>query len=142
MRSQILGSLAALVALNTGGMSTATRLATPITPTPIRECKVTVSGDSVPIRAEPIIVNAQYTAAIGDSISAAFADSSKISVERVTPTPGTPQSAQLTLGTSKAAPGVWGMTLKGTTGECVGKIKVAAGPIPVPTPAGAVKKPY
>jgi hypothetical protein len=105
------------------------------------ECKVTVSGDSVPIRAEPIIVSAQYSAAIGDSISAKFADSSKISVVKVVPTPGTPQSAQLTLGTSKAVPGEWGMTLKGTGGECAGKIRVAAGPIPVPTPAGAVKKP-
>src|SRR5258708_3057181 len=78
MRSQILGSLAALVVLNAGQTSTATLHATPITPTPIRECKVTVSGDSIPIRAEPIIVNAQYTAGIGDSLSASFADSSKI----------------------------------------------------------------
>jgi hypothetical protein len=141
MRSQILGSLAALVVLSAGQTTTATLHATPSTPTPIRECKVTVSGDSIPIRAEPIIVNAQYTAGIGDSLSASFADSSKISVVKVVPTPGTPQAAQLTLGTSKAVPGEWGMTLKGTAGECMGKIKVAAGPIPVPTPAGVVRKP-
>jgi hypothetical protein len=141
MRNQILGSLAALVVLNTGRMTTANLHATPIAPTPIRECKVTVTGDSVPIRAEPVIVSAQYSAAIGDSISAAFADSSKISVVKVAPSLGKPQSADLTLGTSKAVPGVWGLTLKGTAGECMGKVKVTAGPIPVPTAAGAVKKP-
>jgi hypothetical protein len=106
--------------------ATAARLqATPVDPTaPPAACTVTVRGDSVPVRAEPVMIDAAVTEAIGDSISASFPVESKIVVASVAPATGMPNAVRLTLNTSAAAPGDWTISLKGSSGACTGKVKV------------------
>ena len=72
-----------------------------------------------------VTVDATLSSAIGDSIGASFPMSSKITVVKVAPA-GEMNTVHLTLNMSSAAPGDYTVSLKGTKGECSGKVKVAA----------------
>jgi hypothetical protein len=90
-------------------------------------CTLKFAVDSVPVSASPVAVNAALSAAIGDSISAAFGGESGITVTAVGPAAaGGANALQLTLNTSAAKAGDWDVALKGTAGECSGKLKVVA----------------
>jgi hypothetical protein len=73
----------------------------------------------------PLILQATTTSAVGDSISASFPAASKITVVGVKPG-AAPNSLELTLDASQAVPGEWPISLKGSAGECTGKLKVEA----------------
>ena len=96
--------------------------ATPVSSTPTA-CTVSVSGDSLQVRAEPITVDVATTDAIGDSVSASFPIESKIVVSRVA-SATVPKTVRLTINTSAAAPGNWMLSLKGSQGVCTGTVKV------------------
>ena len=83
--------------------------------------------DSIPVRPTPVAVVAAITQAIGDSVRAEFPAESKIVASRAAADPASPQVVKLTLDTSAAAAGEWSMLLKGTTGDCTGKVRVTAG---------------
>ena len=83
-------------------------------------------GDAIPVRATPVAVDAALTQAIGDSVKAEFSAESKVIVSRAAADPASPQVVKLTLDTSAAAPGEWTLLLKGTTGDCTGKVRIAA----------------
>jgi hypothetical protein len=89
-------------------------------------CTAAVRGDSIPVRPTPVAVDAAITQAIGDSVKAEFPAESKIVASRAAADPANPQIVKLTLDTSVAAPGEWAMLLKGTTGDCTGKVRIAA----------------
>ena len=87
-------------------------------------CAVKVA-DTVGVAATPVIMKASLSEEIGDSISASFPRASNVSVDKVDPSPdGAANTLQLTLNTSKAKPGDWTLSMKGTKGECTGKLKV------------------
>jgi len=89
-------------------------------------CTVKVASDSVPASPTPLVVNASLSSAIGDSVSASLPAESGITVSAVGPSAsGGANAIQLTLDTSAAKPGEWALSLKGKTGECAGKLKVA-----------------
>ena len=83
--------------------------------------------DSVPVRTTPVAIDAAITQAIGDSVKAEFPAESKIVVSSAAASPLTPQVVKLTLDTSAAAPGEWSLVLKGTSGDCTGKVQVIPG---------------
>jgi hypothetical protein len=88
-------------------------------------CSVKVADDTVGVAATPVVKKASLSEAIGDSISASFPRESNVSVDKVDPSPdGAANTLQLTLNTSKAKPGDWTLSMKGTKGECSGKLKV------------------
>lgn len=88
-------------------------------------CSVKVADDTVGVAAAPVVKKASLSEAIGDSISASFPRESNVSVDKVDPSPdGAANTLQLTLNTSKAKPGDWTLSMKGTKGECSGKLKV------------------
>jgi len=88
-------------------------------------CSVKVADDTVGVAATPVVKKASLSEAIGDSISASFPRESNVSVDKVDPSPdGAANTLQLTLNTSKAKPGDWTLSMKGTKGECTGKMKV------------------
>lgn len=90
-----------------------------------RACSVKVADDTVGVAATPVLKKASLSEAIGDSISASFPRESNVSVDKVDPSPdGAANTLQLTLNTSKAKPGDWTLSMKGTKGECTGKMKV------------------
>jgi len=89
-------------------------------------CTAAVRGDSIPVRATPVAVDAAITQAIGDSVKAEFPAESKIVVSRVAADPASPQIVKLTLDTSAATPGEWALLLKGTAGDCTGKVRITA----------------
>ena len=90
-----------------------------------RACSVKVADDTVGVAASPVVKKASLSEAIGDSISASFPRESNVSVDKVDPSPdGAANTLQLTLNTSKAKPGDWTLSMKGTKGECTGKLKV------------------
>ena len=91
-------------------------------------CTAAVRGGSIPVRPTPVAVDASITQAIGDSVKAEFPPESKVVVARAAADPATPQIVKLTLDTSAAAPGEWTMLLKGTTGDCTGKVRITATP--------------
>jgi hypothetical protein len=87
-------------------------------------CTITLSTpSSVQVAASPVVLQATISGAIGDSISASFPTESKLSAVGVK-AGSTPNALMLTLNTSQAVPGEWPIALKGTNGECTGKIKV------------------
>ena len=87
-------------------------------------CTITVSSpSSVQVAASPVVLQATISGAIGDSISATFPAESKLAAVGVKAAT-TPNALMLTLNTSQAVPGEWPISLKGTNGECTGKIKV------------------
>jgi hypothetical protein len=94
-------------------------------PAPL-ECKVTMDGDPVTIRSEPLAVQARTTEAIGDTVSASIEPESRITVVGVARDGMDNQSVRLTLNTAQAVAGEFALTLKGERGECTGTIKVAA----------------
>jgi len=90
-------------------------------------CTVKLATDSVPASATPVVLNAMLSSAIGDSVSASLPSASSIKVVSVGPAAaGGANALQLTLNTSEAKPGEYLLSLKGQTGECSGKLKVAA----------------
>jgi hypothetical protein len=89
-------------------------------------CTAAVRGDSIPVRATPVAVDAAITQPIGDSVKVVFPAESKIYASQAAPDPAAPQIVKLTLDTSAAAPGEWTMFLKGTTGDCSGKVRITA----------------
>jgi hypothetical protein len=93
---------------------------------PGNACTINVDA-SKPVQPAPtpIILQATTTSAVGDSISASFPAESKITVVGVKPG-AAPNSLELTLNTSQAVPGEWTIALKGSSGECTGKLKIDA----------------
>jgi len=89
-------------------------------------CTAAIRGDAVPVSATPVAVDAAITQVIGDSIRAEFPAESKLVVSRAAADPAAPQVVKLTLDTSAAAPGEWTMLLKGTAGDCSGKVRITA----------------
>ena len=90
-------------------------------------CSAVVRGDAIPARATPVAVDAAISQAIGDSVRAEFPIESKVVVARAAADPATPQIVKLTLDTSAAAPGEWTILLRGTTGDCSGKVRIITG---------------
>jgi hypothetical protein len=91
-------------------------------------CIAKVTGDSVAIAPTPVTVEAALTEAIGDSISATLPRESNVSVVKVAPaSSATANAVQLTLNTSKATPGAYKISMKGTAGECTGDLTVTGG---------------
>jgi hypothetical protein len=89
-------------------------------------CTVEFAVDSLPTSATPVVLNATISKAIGDSVSATFPTASAINVVSVGPAAtGGANALQLTLNTASAKAGEWALSLKGLSGECSGKIKVA-----------------
>jgi hypothetical protein len=88
-------------------------------------CTITINGAAVRAGAAEVTVDASLSSAIGDSISASFPMASKISVLSVAPADPA-NTVRLTLNASAAAPGEYTVSLKGTKGECSGKVKVAS----------------
>ena len=89
-----------------------------------KACSVKVD-DEISVAAAPVVKKASLSEAIGDSVSASFPKESNVSVDKVDPSPdGAANTLQLTLNTSKAKPGDWTLSMKGTKGECSGKLKV------------------
>lgn len=100
--------------------------AAPPAPAQSAACTVKVASDSVPASPTPLVVNASLSSAIGDSVSASLPAESGVTVSSVGPSAsGGANAVQLTLDTSAAKPGEWALSLKGKTGECAGKLKVA-----------------
>lgn len=106
--------------------------AAPVTSTvELNACTATVK-DPVAVAAAPVTIVAALSETIGDSLSASFPTESSVEVVKLAPA-GAPaagdasHSIELTLNTSKAKPGEWPLSLKGTRGECSGKIKVKPG---------------
>ncbi|MEP6729621.1 MAG: hypothetical protein ABJE10_03230 [bacterium] len=95
----------------------------PMTKPSHAECSVSVR-DSLPVLPTPVAINASITQSIGDSVKAEFPAESKIVVAGVMADAAAPKTVKLTLDTSAAAPGEWVFWLKGTAGNCAGKIKV------------------
>lgn len=117
--------LAAAILLGTVLATTAQAQAKPSQQSKPAACAVKVADDSVAVAAAPIVKKASLSEAIGDSISASFPRESNVSVDKVDPSPdGTANTLQLTLNTSKAKPGDWTLSMKGTKGECTGKLKI------------------
>ena len=85
-------------------------------------CTAKVS-DSVAVAPTPVTVEAALTQAIGDSVSASLPPQSNVDVEKIAPASGA-NALQLTLNTSKATPGEYTLSMKGTAGECTGQLKV------------------
>ncbi|MEO8337439.1 MAG: hypothetical protein ABI664_20850 [bacterium] len=94
---------------------------------PAAACEAAVRGDSIPVQATPVAVDAAITQAIGDSVKAVFPAESKIFASSAATDPAIPQVVKLTLDTSASTPGEWAMLLKGTTAECTGKVRITAG---------------
>lgn len=90
---------------------------------PVLACSVKLANDSVPVRPTPVAVRASLTEAIGDSVSATLDQESKASIVSVGKADA-PNALELTLNTSQAVPGEWNLSLKGTSGECTGKVKI------------------
>jgi hypothetical protein len=88
-------------------------------------CSITLDVASIHAGAPSLAVQASLSNAIGDSITASFPMASKIEVVNVMPSAAA-KSVQLTLNTTDASPGDYTVSLKGTKGECRGKVKVAA----------------
>lgn len=85
-------------------------------------CTAKVS-DSVAVAPTPVTVQASLTQAIGDSVSASLPPQSNVDVEKVAAA-ASGNALQLTLNTSKATPGEYTLSMKGTAGECTGQLKV------------------
>ena len=98
--------------------------ATPAKAEPVLACSIKLASDSVQVSAQPISVDASLSEAIGDSVSAAVQQESKASVVSVGAAGA--NAVKLTLNTSEAVPGDWSLSLKGTAGECTGKMKIIA----------------
>ena len=94
-------------------------------------CTATVR-DSVAVAPAPVAVVAALSEAIGDSVSASFPAESNVEVVKLAaagaPAAGTANNAiEITLNTSKAKPGEWPLSLKGTRGKCSGKLRINPG---------------
>jgi hypothetical protein len=90
-------------------------------------CTIKFAVDSVPTSATPVILNATASAALGDSLSASLPTASGVNVVSVGPAAtGGANALQLTLNTAAAKAGEWVVSLKSKSGECSGKIKIAA----------------
>lgn len=90
------------------------------------ECEVEVAGEALPRAEEPLVVEATYTEALGEELSAAVAEESGIRVVSVEAAEEESNTVLLTLDTSAAAPGSWDLALRGTAGECTGQLVVTA----------------
>jgi len=86
-------------------------------------CTVTFNSDSVQVGGAPINLLASLTSAVGDSATASFQSGSMIRVVSVGPA-GAANALKLTINTSEAMPGSWNVSIKGSKGECTGKVKV------------------
>lgn len=94
------------------------------------QCVATLNVERLPIQEEPVMVQAQYTEAIGEEVSAAFAPESQVAVLRVErEEDDEPLTHRLTLNTAEAVAGEWEITLRGEAGECAGSV-VVGGPEP------------
>lgn len=88
-----------------------------------QECQIQVEPE-VAIDAEPIVVQAAYSEAIGETLRAMLEEES--GVEVVTIEEGTePLTLFLTLDTRNAEEGEWSIALEGEAGECKGTFVVA-----------------
>jgi|GEM_PF-5443778 len=103
-------------------------------------CTVTLNMETVPVQSGPVEVQASYTTALGDSISAAFPAESGITVASVA-AGDQPNSVNLSLNTASATAGSYTLTLRDAAGTaCSGEVKVGeAAPSmpdtpPTPTP--------
>ena len=94
---------------------------------PALACTATINSDSLRVAPTPLAIQAALSSSIGDSITATFPADSKISVVKVGAASPV-NSLRLTINTSAAAPGEYEISLKGTKGECSGKLKLAATP--------------
>lgn len=113
----MLGAVAAPIAVS----------ATPARAEPVLACALKLANDSIKVSAEPVSLRASLSDAVGDSVSATLQQESKASVVSIGhPAPAEPNSLEITLNTSQAVPGDWSLSVKGTTGECTGKVKITA----------------
>lgn len=107
-----------------GASEAEARAITPTVPA-AQPCTVTLDTDAVPVQNEPVEVQARLSAALGDSISAAFPAESRITVLNVSQ--GQPNSVRLSLNTSSAEAGTYTITLRDAEGTaCSGPVQVAA----------------
>lgn len=87
-------------------------------------CEVEVA-EAVSVSEEPVVLEASYTEAIGEALSAVLQEES--GVQLVSAEPGAEeQSVRLTLDTSQAVSGEWTVSLMGESGECTGTFTVSA----------------
>lgn len=105
-------------------------------------CTVTLNVETVPVQAEPVQVQASFTTALGDSISAAFPAESRITVVSLNPA-DQPNTVRLSLNTANAAAGTYTITLRDAKGAaCSGPVQVGADAAPEPvTPPSAEPAP-
>ncbi|MHB1168956.1 MAG: hypothetical protein ACYC28_06695 [Longimicrobiales bacterium] len=95
----------------------------PEAPAP-EKCELVVDAASVPVNAEPVTVRAQFSRAIGETVEAAIAPGSGITIVSAEPDAATPLTLALTLDTSAANAGDWAIQLQGEDGQCAGSIAV------------------
>lgn len=86
-------------------------------------CNITFNSDSVQVGGAPINLLASLTSAVGDSATASFQSGSMIRVVSIGPADAA-NALKLTINTSEAMPGSWNVSIKGSKGECTGKVKV------------------
>lgn len=95
----------------------------PEAPAP-EQCEIVVDAASVPVNAEPVTVRASFSRAIGETVKAAIAPESGITIVSAEPDAATPLTLALTLDTSAANAGDWAIQLQGEDGQCAGSIAV------------------
>lgn len=92
------------------------------------ECEVQTDLTSVPVSAEPVSLVAVYSEALGEEVSAAFAEESGVEVVSVEQDPEEELTLLLTLDTSEAEAGDWELALESDVGRCVAEVEVVADP--------------
>lgn len=89
------------------------------------ECEVAVAAEALPVTAEPVVVQASYTEAIGEELVVGIEEESGIRlISAGREDDDEPQTLRLTLDTSEAAVGAWTLVLRGDDGECTGTVVV------------------
>jgi hypothetical protein len=89
------------------------------------ECEVRTDLTAIPVSVDPVNLLAAHSDAVGEDVSAAFAEESGVEIVSIEQDPDNPLLLMLTLDTSGAASGDWELVIEGETARCVGEIEVA-----------------
>lgn len=95
---------------------------------PEPECELQTDLTSVPVSAEPVSLIAVHSEALGEEISAAFAEESGVEVVSVEQDPDEELTLLLTLDTSAAEAGDWELAVESADSRCVAEVEVVADP--------------
>ncbi len=124
MRSNISKAVAGLT-LAAGTFALATALHADPAVVPASECTVSTE-QSILVRAGDQELTVTLSEALGDSLTAQFAEESKITVKSVGAADES-QAVKLVVDASNAVPGDWALTVRRNATACAGTVKVAVG---------------